>query len=167
METVAGIFESGADAEHAISQLRSLGLSKEEIVFLTPGTSTQAVEHAVPITESEAPGIGKAMGGAVGGALGAASGTTLGAAVATLIVPGVGPVIAAGILGAAILGIGGAAAGMAAGEAADESLAEGLPHDELFVYEDALRKGHSLVIALVGDEDLADRARNLLLQSGA
>jgi hypothetical protein len=117
--------------------------------------------------DTEPPGEGKAMGGAVGAAMGVASGASLGAAAASLIVPGVGPVIAGGLLGAAILGLGGTVAGMTAGEAIDERLAAGLPHDELFLYEDALRKGRSVVVALAEDGEGRDRISDALAQSGA
>jgi hypothetical protein len=111
--------------------------------------------------------MGKAMGGAVGGALGAAGGATLGAAAISLLVPGVGPVIAGGIIGAALLGVGGAATGMAAGAALEKELAVGLSHDELFVYEDALRKNRSVVVAFVEDEDARERVYNVLAQANA
>jgi hypothetical protein len=39
---------------------------------------------------------------------------------------------------------------------------EGLPEDEIFVYEDALRKGRSVVIALAEDGAAADSLRHLL-----
>src|ERR1043165_1033747 len=104
MSTVAGIFKSRADAERAVANLRSAGISDERINLLTPGESAAEVEEAVPTTETEQPGMGGALGGTVGGALGAAGGMTIGAATASLLVPGVGPVIAAGVLGAALLG---------------------------------------------------------------
>jgi hypothetical protein len=107
------------------------------------------------------------MGGAVGGALGVAGGGTLGAAVASLLVPGVGPVIAAGVVGAALLGLGGAATGAAAGAALESGLAEGLSRDELYLYEDALRNGRSVVIAFADDEDTKERIHNVLAQAGA
>ena len=167
METIAGIFDSRAEAERAVGGLHSAGIAKDRIAFLTPGTSDRGAEAAVPTTETEQPGMGKAMGGAVGGAMGAAGGATLGAAAATLLVPGVGPVLAAGLIGAAILGAGGAATGMAAGAALEKNIATGLPHDELYVYEDALRKGRSVVIAFAEDEEAAERVHNVLAQAGA
>lgn len=167
METIAGIFDSRADAERAVFGLHSAGIAKDRIAFLTPGTSDDRAEAAVPTTDTEQPGMGKAMGGAVGGAMGAAGGATLGAAVATLLVPGVGPVLAAGIIGAALLGAGGAATGMAAGAALEKAIATGLPHDELYLYEDALRKGRSVVIAFAEDDDSAERVHNVLAQAGA
>jgi hypothetical protein len=167
MEAIAGIFDSRSDAERALYGLRSAGIANDRIVFLTPGSSDEAVESAVPITDTEQPGMGKAMGGAVGGALGVAGGGTLGAAVASLLVPGVGPVIAAGVVGAALLGVGGAATGAAAGAALESGLAEGLSRDELYLYEDALRKRRSIVIAFAEDDDTQDRIHNVLAQAGA
>lgn len=167
MEAIAGIFDSRAGAERAVYGLRSAGIANDRIVFLAPGTSDEAVESAVPITDTEQPGMGKAMGGAVGGAMGVAGGGTLGAAVASFLVPGVGPVIAAGVVGAALLGVGGAATGAAAGAALESGLAEGLSRDELYLYEDALRNGRSVVIAFAEDEDAEERIHNVLAQAGA
>src|SRR5215210_4194605 len=109
MSTVAGIFNSQAEAEHAVEALRMAGVSDDRVSLLTPGTSQQQLDD-VPTTETEQPGMGKALGGAVGGALGVAGGLQLGAAAASLFLPGVGPIMAAGIA-AAVLGAGGAATG--------------------------------------------------------
>jgi hypothetical protein len=166
MSTVAGIFQSRADAERAAENLRSAGISDDRINLLTPGTTPEEMEAAVPTTETEQPGMGGALGGTVGAALGAAGGMHIGAALASLLVPGVGPVFAAGVLGAALLGTGGAVAGAAAGSSFEENV-EGLPVDELYVYEDALRRGHSVVIAVAEDEERAEAARNVLGQAGA
>jgi hypothetical protein len=43
----------------------------------------------------------------------------------------------------------------------------GLPEDELFVYEDALRKGRSVLVTLVDDEAAASHLRELLTVEGA
>ena len=106
--------------------------------------------------------MGAALGAVVGGASGASMGIPVGAML-TLLVPGVGPVIASGLIGAALLGAGGAVVGAKL----EESLTRGLPHDELFVYEDALRRGHSVVVALVDDAGHAEAARQLLSAAGA
>ena len=94
MSTVAGIFQSRANAERAVANLRSAGIANDYINFLTPGTTDEKVEASVPTTETEQPGMGSAMGGAVGGALGVAGGMHIGATLASLLVPGVGPVLA-------------------------------------------------------------------------
>jgi hypothetical protein len=167
METVAGIFQSREQAEKAIRQIHSSGIRNDRIALLTPNTTTSAAERAVPTADSEQPGMGKAMGGTVGGAMGVAGGASLGAAAASVLIPGVGPVIAGAILGAAILGAGGTVAGMAAGEALEEGLVSGLPHDELYLYEDAVRKGRSVVIAFAENEELEQNARAAMANAGA
>ena len=99
--------------------------------------------------------------------MGAAGGATLGLAAATLAVPGVGPVIAFGMIGAALLGAVGAATGAALGDELEEHLGEGVPHEDVFLYEDALRHGRSIVIAYIDDDDRADKAREVIKNSGA
>lgn len=166
METVSGIFQTRAQAEEAVRELHSLGIPNDRIALLTPGMNDARVESAVPTADSEQPGMGKAMGGTVGGALGVAGGASLGAAAASLLIPGVGPVIAGGILGAMILGAGGTAAGVAAGGALEKELESGLPHDELYLYEDALRKGRSVVIAFI-EGGAIYAAQSALVSAGA
>ena len=168
MEVVTGVFGSRDKAERAFRQLRSLGIPEASIGVLTPGNvSEHRLEAGVPVSDTEEPGMGKAMGAAVGGAMGAAGGATLGLAVASLVVPGIGPVIAFGMLGAALLGTVGAAAGSAVGDSIEEELGEGIPHEDLYIYEDSLRHGKSVVIAYVDDDDQADRAREVIESSGA
>jgi len=82
-------------------------------------------------------------------------------------VPGVGPVLALGLLGAAIFGAGGAAAGALAGDAFEKAIDQGLPRDELYLYEDALRRGRSVVIAFADDEQITENARAELKRDGA
>lgn len=166
MGTVAGIFNSRSDAEQAVGLLRSIGITDDSISLLAPGTTDSEVEAEVRTTETEQPGMGGALGGVVGGAMGAAGGATMAAAAASLLVPGVGPVIAAGIVGAALLGMGGAAVGATAGSVLEGTI-EGLPHDELYVYEDALRQGRTVVIAMTDDEEQSTSARAVLSQAGA
>jgi hypothetical protein len=71
------------------------------------------------------------------------------------------------LLGAAILGAAGATVGAVAGGKIEKASYEGLPEDEIFLYEDALRKGRSVVIALADDEPSAASARDILKQAGA
>lgn len=167
MKTVAGIFNSRADAERAIENLRGMGLADDRLNLLTPGETPAEVDAEVPTTETEQPGMGQALGGAVGGALGVAGGLQLGTVIATSLIPGVGPVLAIGMLGAALVGAGGAVAGSKVGEALEDNIAPELPHDELYVYEDALRRGKSVVIAAADDGEQADHARTVLSAAGA
>jgi hypothetical protein len=166
METTVGIFRSQADTERALAQLKALGIGYDKITVLQPGMTNRQVEASVQTSDTEGPGMAAAMGGTVGGAIGAGAGASLGAAVVSLFVPGVGPIVAAGILGAALLGTGGALAGAQAGSLLEGGLAQGLPHDELFVCEHALRKGHSVVI-VVADSETTERVHDALSRAGA
>lgn len=167
MKTVAGIFKSRADAEGALAELRGAGLDDERLNLLTPGTTQAELDEQVPTTETEQPGMGQALGTWAGGALGVAGGLQLGTAAAAVLIPGVGPVIAIGLLGAALFGAGGALAGRAAGEAMEDNIAPELPHDELYVYEDALRQGRTVILAAASDDEQAERVQAALMGAGA
>lgn len=167
METTVGIFGSQAAAERALAQLKALGIGYDKITVLQPGMTNRQIETSVQTSDTEGPGMVAAMGGTVGGAIGVGAGASLGAAVVSLFVPGVGPIVAAGLLGAALLGTGGALAGAQAGGLLEGRLEQGLPHDELFVYEHALRNGHSVVIVVPDDSEASDRVHYALSQAGA
>ena len=77
MQTVAGTFATRADAERAAAHLDTLGIPRDRITLLSPGTDTRRV----PTDEGERPGTGAAIGGVVGAATGAAVGFPLGAAI--------------------------------------------------------------------------------------
>jgi outer membrane lipoprotein SlyB len=162
MKTVAGIFDSRDAAARGIERLRGVGIREDAIHALLPGTSAQNVTR-VPTDTGEQTGMGTAIGAVVGGATGASIGLPIGAAIASFAVPGLGPIIAAGALGAAIFGAGGAAVG----HALEENLTEGLSRDELFVYEDALRRGKVVVLVQARDDQEAELVRTTLASAGA
>jgi hypothetical protein len=164
MEPVVGIFANSSQVITAAESLREQGFG--QVTLLTPGEPKRDVERAVPTEDMEQPGMGSAIGGVIGGAVGIAGGMELGAAAASLIIPGIGPVMAAGFLGAALLGAGGIAAGVAAGHALETSVADGLPKDELFLYEDALRQGRSVLIAWTDDQQRKE-AGGIMNRAGA
>jgi len=151
----------------AVNALRSLGIPEKRLGIVAPGSAPERLEAGVPVTDTEAPGMGRAMGAAVGGAMGAAGGATAGLAVASLAVPGIGPLIAFGMVGAALLGVVGAATGSAVGDTVEEGLGEGVPHEDVYLYEDALRHGHSIVIAYADEGEQATQAAKTLNNAGA
>jgi len=138
MQAVTGVFKSRETAEQAVSQLRSLGIPEKKIGVLSPDSSTERLDEDVPVSDTEDPGMGKAMGAAVGGAM-----------------------------GAALLGVVGAAAGSAVGDTVEEELGEGIPHEDIYLYKNALRQGHSVVIAYAADEDQSDEATEVMTNAGA
>jgi len=165
MQAVAGVYRTREDATRGYQELRRAGFSPDDINVLSPG-SPDAAAQSVPVSETEQPGVGKALGGVVGAALGMAGGFELGVGV-TALVPGVGPVLAMGLAGMALLGIGGAAAGAAAGGAAERKSTPGLPADEVFFYEDAVRQGRTVVIVMANGATEGKRAQEILAGEGA
>ncbi|HEX9443280.1 MAG TPA: hypothetical protein VGA73_04130 [Candidatus Binatia bacterium] len=159
MIPVVGIFDSVGAARAAVVDLLRSGFASHQITFLAPGASEDELRESVPTTEGEQPGMGKAVGAVVGTGLGA----SLGMAAATALVPGVGPVVALGVAGAALLGL----VGATAGGALERAFSEGLPKDEWFVYEDALRRGRSIVAVFPARDEQAEFARALLARRGA
>jgi len=164
MQSVTGIFATREAADRAYDQIRQTGIPAEKLTVLTPGSADQIAREiqSIPTEPTEQPGMGNAMGALLGGGIGLTGGSVLMA-----LVPGVGPITALGVLGAAIMGAAGATVGAAAGGKIEKSSYDGLPEDEIFVYEDALRNGRSVVLALTDDEPPAARVREVLQQTGA
>jgi hypothetical protein len=158
MKAITGVFASASDAQRALSQFVETGVSEDRITLLTPGHAGGA-----PTASTEQSGMGKAIGALVGGGAGFAAGPLLVAA----LIPGVGPITAVGLLGGAVLAAAGASVGAVAGAKSENFMTRGLPEDEFFVYEDALRKGRSVVIAMAENDAEAARFRELLETEGA
>src|SRR5207247_6402732 len=59
------------------------------------------------------------------------------------------------------------AGGAAVGSAIENAMTDGVPKDEVFVYEDALRHGRTVVVVLAHDETEAEAVRAGLVQAGA
>ena len=157
--TIVGVFTSRSDADNAAVKLRAAGLPNDSINNLTPHSSEREIE-AVPHAEGEQPGMARAIGTVAGGA----AGFGVGEALATLLVPGVGPVLAIGVAAGTLLGA--LAGNRLGGVAEDKALFAGLLTDELFVYEDALRQGRTVLVAFVADKKEADAARGVLKRCG-
>jgi hypothetical protein len=162
VKTVAGVFRTREEAIKAANLLQSVGFEGQNVIVLSPGTPDARVEAAVPTEDAEQPGIGKAIGSVVGGAVGLGAGAIVG----SLLLPGIGPILAV-TFGAAAGGLGGAAVGAAAGGALENMLSIGLPKDEIFFYEDALRHGRAVVIGMSDNDDTIEAGRKALEKAGA
>jgi hypothetical protein len=137
--------------------------STANIAVLTRGADPRQIK-SLPTDDAEQPGIGRAIGTVVGGAAGAAAGVQFATVAATLFIPAVGPVIATGLIAGALFGIG---AGAAIGKAVEQTLSDGLPKDEVFIYEEALRQGRTVLVALAETSAQAEAARAALAGAGA
>ena len=87
MEVITRVFDNYNDALEAVRRLREIGIDERHLALLAAGHATKGTATSLPVSDSESPGMGTAMGAAVGGAMGAAGGATLGLATATLLVP--------------------------------------------------------------------------------
>lgn len=144
MAIVTGIFTSQDDAEVAIRSLGARGFADSQVSLLKPGDA----HFGTPVH-------GKTMGAVMGGVLGAGA--------STFLIPGLGPIAGIGMLAASLAGVG---LGAAAGAAVDRHT-KGIPNDELFFYEEALRGGGSVVFVEARNASQATQARHLLEQAGA
>src|ERR1700688_333759 len=164
MEAVSGVFTTRTAAERVVQEAASTGVPADKVTLLTPGSVDRIDKEmpSVPTDSTEQPGMGKAMGALLGGGVGLTGGALL-----IALVPGVGPITAIGLLGAAIAGAAGATVGATVGDKMEKASIEGLPEDEIFVYEDALRQGRSVVVALAENEESASRLRELMKTEGA
>jgi hypothetical protein len=164
MEAISGVFKTRAAAERTVQDASQAGIPSDKITLLTPGSMEQIEKEmpAVPTDSAEQPGMGKAIGALLGGGVGITGGSLL-----IALVPGVGPITALGLLGAAIVGAAGATVGATMGDKIEKSATQGLPEDEIFVYEDALRQGRSVVIGLAENEKSAALMRELMKREGA
>ena len=164
MQAVTGVFQNRSDAERALERAYKAGVPANRVTLLTLGSidSVHKEMQTVPTDATEQPGMGKAIGALLGGGVGITGGSLL-----IALVPGLGPVTALGLLGAAILGAAGATVGAIEGGKFEGALTEGLPEDEIFVYEDALRKGRTVLLALAQDSDEAARLTDLMRTANA
>jgi hypothetical protein len=154
MISVAGVFKQPEAAQRALNDLRIIGAGG--VYMLVPETAGHRM-GAVPAAASEAPGMAQTMGAFVACVVGVAAGLALGATA--------GPAL--GYLGAAVLGLAGAVSGGLVGRRIGRATFDGLPADEFFVYNDALRQGRSVVCCLTPRELEADEARAILHREGA
>ena len=163
MRIVVGVFSSSAAADRAVKNLANAGLPPGRVRQLTPGSSEREIHSAIPTAETEQPGIGKALGAVVGGVvlLTAALG------VAAVLRGGMGALGQTTWIVAALCGILGALIGGFAGGALEERLSTGLPKDEIYFYEEALRRGRSVVFAFASGGRQEEIARRSLERAGA
>jgi hypothetical protein len=159
MIPIVGVYKSRLDAERGAAELKLTGISESNTNILTPRPTPDELAR-VPTVDGEQPGMLKTLGSVAGGA----AGLGVGAGLAALLVPGLGPVLAIGAAGGLLLG---ALTGAKLGGTAENTLSAGLPEDEFFIYEDALRQGRTVVIAMAENDTEATAGRNVLTKTGA
>ena len=155
---VAGVFVTTEEVLDAVRRLRAVGVPEARVTVVFPGEPPEALSK-VPSVSAEQPGLAQGFGGFLGGVLGAAGALSV-------FLPIIGSVTVVGTL-AALAAAGGVAGGAAAAGRVEKFFSEGIPADEIYVYEDALRKGRSVVFVSTEENDAAAEIRRMLEGSGA
>jgi len=154
-QTITRLFDTRAEAESAVRELESMGVSHDDISIVAPN-SRDGEERSFG-RDSDGDGGNKAAEGAgagagVGAALGGGAGLLAG--LGMLAIPGVGPVVAAGWLTATLVGAaGGAAVGGATGGLIGSLTKAGHSEEDAHVYAEGVRRGGALVSARVDQQD--------------
>ncbi len=150
MKTISRVYDSYAQARAAVAELVTAGIGTDDISVIANkhvSAESAAVEE-ISIDAAKGAGVGGAIGGGVG----------LLAGIGLLAIPGLGPVIAAGWLAATAVG---AAAGAATGGIVGALVSAGIDREHAEVYSESIRRGSTLVIARVLDEEAAGIERIL------
>jgi hypothetical protein len=163
MKTVVGIFSSPSAADRAATDLVNAGLPPGNIRQLTPGSPEREIHSAIPTAETEQSGMGKAVGGVVGFVVG----LTAAFGVPAVLQGAIGPWQQTSLIIAAVCGAVGAVIGVLAGGALEARLSTGLPKDEIYFYEEALRRGRSVVFVFASNNRQEEIARRILHRAGA
>jgi hypothetical protein len=161
----SAVFDSREEAERALSELRSAGISDDAISIVGRSDETGRVSE----TSGDEGGDDEAKGDVVkGAAIGTGAGALLG--IAALAIPGVGPLAAAGAIAASAIptaaAIGGGA-GLAAGSLAGLLSDHGVDEEDSRYYEERIHQG-GIFVSVEADEAgvSIEQAREILFRNG-
>lgn len=161
MVQASAIFDSHAEAERAVSELRTAGVSDADLsVIAHHGGTTTATSGDGEITDEHHRNVLRGILG--GGALGAGLG------VAALAIPGVGPLVAAGAIAATAVPEAiaiGAGIGALTGTLNEVLTKHGIDDDDAKYYGGRLKDG-GVIVTVSGTAVDAERAREVLYRNG-
>ena len=159
----SAIFDTRAEAERAVAELRSAGVSDSALSVVTQSESgaTSTTSEGEVTNESHGNVLRGILGG---GALGAGLG------IAALAIPGVGPLVAAGAIAASAIPSAaaiGAAVGAAAGTLNETLVHHGIAEEDAGYYGDRLGQGGVLVSVDTRTGDITpEMASDILYRNG-
>ncbi|MDD2444401.1 MAG: hypothetical protein PHS52_07880 [Desulfotomaculaceae bacterium] len=159
-KTVIGLFDSRAQAERAVSDLRNSGFHDEISILAADKQNVDSSSKRRKDTESLDPVSSRSnvsTGVSTGGVLGGLAGLAMGAG--ALAIPGIGPVIAAGP-------IAGLFSGAISGGVAGGLIDWGIPAERGNFYEGKVREGKILATVRT-DENKINSASDILRRNGA
>jgi uncharacterized protein (TIGR02271 family) len=161
MANIIGLFDDRREAESAVQQLVNSGVSRDYISIVSRDDNEDTRD-----LKSDDDTSGAAKGAGIGAALGGVGGLLAG--LAGLAIPGIGPILAAGPIAAALGGaLGGAGLGAAAGGLIGALTDMGVPEHEARHYEEAVRRGRTLLTVRTDDDADAERVASILDSCGA
>jgi hypothetical protein len=156
---VFAIYPNTIALEEGLVVLREANYRPEDISILYPdneGTKDLGFEKSTKAPEGAS--AGASTGAVIGGALGWLAG------IGAIAIPGIGPFIAAGPIMAALAGVG---AGGLVGGITGSLVGFGIPEYEAKRYEGRIKKGGILISVHCDDSNWAQKAKNILHETGA
>jgi hypothetical protein len=141
IKTVAGVFSSLAEAEHAARDLQGLGIPSDDISVIAGNQENRHKKYLARVkraslTTAEAATSGASTGGGVG----------IVATLVALSIPGVGPMVASGALATVLAGL---AVGAVGGGVIAALVNMGFSREEASLYEEAVRRDAVILAANV------------------
>ena len=158
MRTVVGVFDSINNASQALTDLEEMGVPTENTHLIAGNDKSKHDEYLKKSKEaSTTTAAAAASGASFGGGLGIV------ASLAALAIPGVGPIIYGGAMLTVLTGLGiGAVAGGLLGTFRNM----GISHEEAPLYEEAVRRGAVLAIAIVEDDRAREAVESMAARGG-
>ena len=157
---VSAVFDNQIEAERAVAELRTLGVSDSAISIIAQHNGQNST------TDGSGEEVAQDVIGKT--ALGAGAGTLLG--IAALAIPGVGPLVAAGAIASAAVpaaALTGAAVGAAAGGLAGLLSDHGVDGDDAGYFEERVNNGGVFVSVDAQEAGVnAQSARDILYNAG-
>jgi hypothetical protein len=161
MVQASAIFDSHAQAERAVADLRAAGVRDTDLSIIAHhGGTTTATSGEGEVTDEHHRSVIRGILG--GGALGAGLG------VAALAIPGVGPLAAAGAIAASAVPEAvaiGAGVGALGGTLNEVLTKHGVSHEDASYYGGRLKNG-GVVVTVTGSALDGDEAREILYRNG-
>ena len=164
MKTIVGLFDTFDEAKKAATDLESAGVSHNDISIVANNESGQYAANSTDTAATGAPHVsGHAIGhdAKVGAEYGGVAGLLLG--LTGLAVPGLGWIATAGWLGGMILG---AVTGAAIGGLVGAFTSVGVPEEDAYNYNEAVRRG-GILLAVRAQDEQAQRVAEILGEDGA
>lgn len=169
-QIVSAIFDNRSEAEKAISELRSAGVTDKAISIIAQheGSKTTTTRDGTGRIDDERDNKGSGIGKGI--EVGAGVGALFG--LAALVIPGIGPFIAAGALASTLGATGGTIAagaivGGAAGGLSGALMNYGVSEDDSSYYEERIEKGGVFVSVATAEAGVEmSRVEEILFTNG-